>query len=469
MINKIIEFIDLNKENIIAESIKIIDLPSITKNENDVKKCLERVLELGREKGFKSYTSLKKDVGVIEYGDGEETIGVLTHVDVVGIGDIKKWKTDPFKGLFDGRYIIGRGAMDNKTLVISILYSIFALKELNIKSKKKIQLIIGTKEEMEWGDMENYKKEFKLPDYGFTPDGSFPIQNKEKGYADVELEFEKDNSDNEVNIINIKSGDSVNTIPSFGRAEIHINDLSDYKDTIDKISSLKDTKVEMMERNNIKIEVKGVSSHSSLPQNGDNAAEKLIDVLSMFKGLSKATLNFIKMISEISKVKHTEELGTQKDLCYYKGEYIGYTTTVPTVIKKRLHHYIVNINIRHKYGITREKIISFFEKNRKKYRYNYTINNYQDPILVNKNKKFLKLMAESYELITGEKSNFILANGTSYAKSMNNIVSWGPVFPGEKDTCHQENEKIDIDSLIKATKIYSVFLYKAINHLENLS
>jgi succinyl-diaminopimelate desuccinylase len=32
--------------------------------------------------------------------------------------------------------------------------------------------------------MDEYVKQYPLPDYGFTPDGSYPICNIEKGYID---------------------------------------------------------------------------------------------------------------------------------------------------------------------------------------------------------------------------------------------------------------------------------------------
>ena len=77
----------------------------------------------------------------------------------------------------------------NKGPIISALYAMEAIRKLNIPVKKKIQLIIGTQEEVEWTDMYEYVKKYSLPDYGFTPDGQFPICNKEKGYADIVFKF----------------------------------------------------------------------------------------------------------------------------------------------------------------------------------------------------------------------------------------------------------------------------------------
>ena len=64
-------------------------------------------------------------------------------------------------------------------------------------------------------------------------------------------------------------------------------------------------------------------------------------------------------------------------------------------------------------------------------------------------------MAAAYEEVTGLKNEFTLAYGGSYAKAMPNIVSWGPVFPGDEDTCHETNEYIRLDRLMSITKIFA--------------
>ena len=81
-------------------------------------------------------------------------------------------------------------------------------------------------------------------------------------------------------------------------------------------------------------------------------------------------------------------------------------------------------------------------------------------VFVSKEKPFLKVLAEAYEEVTGLRNQFTLAHGGSYAKAMPNIVSWGPIFPSEEDTCHEINEYISIDSLIKNTKTFAYSIAK---------
>jgi succinyl-diaminopimelate desuccinylase len=43
--------------------------------------------------------------------------------------------------------------------------------------------------------------------------------------------------------------------------------------------------------------------------------------------------------------------------------------------------------------------------------------------------------------------------GGTYAKAMPNVVAFGPIFPGQTYTIHEENECWSIEDLVKNVKI----------------
>lgn len=178
-------------------------------------------------------------------GQGEETMGILVHLDVVGIGDREKWTNDPFEGVQCDGYLWGRGTEDDKGAAIMSLYAMKAVQELNLPMHGKVWLIVGTSEEGKWTDIASFKKEFPVPNYGFSPDGRFPIFNIEKGYADITLDFFRDGKRE---IKKLHAGDSPNTIPS--KAKITLPDGKN-------------------------VTVHGKATHSSVPKSGDNAIIKL--------------------------------------------------------------------------------------------------------------------------------------------------------------------------------------------------
>ena len=136
------------------------------------RKALDYMLELGRREGFevKDYDGY---AGVISYGDGEESVGVLAHLDVVPVG--VGWSKDPFAAEIIDGYMFGRGTLDDKGPAMSGFYALKMLKDKGIKLNRKVMLILGCDEESGMECMEYYTKHGEIPTLGFTPDADFPV------------------------------------------------------------------------------------------------------------------------------------------------------------------------------------------------------------------------------------------------------------------------------------------------------
>ena len=119
----------------------------------------------------------------------------------------------------------------------------------------------------------------------------------------------------------------------------------------------------------------------------------------------------------------------------------------------------MNINGRTAYGTSGDEVLDRFRQFAQAA--GGTINdcNILPAVFVSKEKPFLQALASAYEDITGQKNEFTLAYGGSYAKAMPNIVSWGPIFIGEEDTCHQPDEYISCKSLMDNAKIFAQALF----------
>lgn len=149
-----------------------------------VKAALEKALELGRRLGFRS-VNLDNQIGYVEYGQGDDYVCAMGHVDVVPVGD--GWKQPPFSGYMEDGIIYSRGILDNKGPIITCLYGLYALKELGIKPKHKIRIIFGCDEESGFEDLKYYLEREKPPVYGFTPDCKFPVVYAERGRAVIRV------------------------------------------------------------------------------------------------------------------------------------------------------------------------------------------------------------------------------------------------------------------------------------------
>ena len=125
--------------------------------------ALNAFLEIGKRDGFET-ENFDNWAGHIEYGEGEELLGVLGHVDVVPVGT--GWETDPFEPVIKDDRIYARGSSDDKGPTVAAYYALKMIRDLELPVSKRIRVIIGTDEESGWGCMDHYLKVAETPDFG---------------------------------------------------------------------------------------------------------------------------------------------------------------------------------------------------------------------------------------------------------------------------------------------------------------
>ena len=76
----------LERDKMIRDLKGLIDIPSISSDKAAVEEALDYVLKLGEQMGMRCEKVADGQVGIIEIGQGDETFGILTHVDVVNDG-----------------------------------------------------------------------------------------------------------------------------------------------------------------------------------------------------------------------------------------------------------------------------------------------------------------------------------------------------------------------------------------------
>lgn len=442
---KLKQTIEIKKEAMIADLAGFIQIPSISGDSDQVKRGLEYILGLAEEMGFD--TDIKADgrVGVISMGEGTETIGILTHVDVVPPGELSAWNSDPFTLTeFEGR-LYGRGTIDDKGPIIACLYAMKAVKDCGHQMHKKVQLLIGTQEEIQWSDMEAYVRENPLPDYGFTPDGEFPICNIEKGDMDLLLHFplRENVSEDGWYLTDLQAGTANNIVPEYCKAV-----LTEYRNG---------------ERIHEKtVEAIGKSVHSCQPEKGENAvfimAEKLGNADLKENRLSAILQELRGKLSDV----YGRAMGIYSRSEYYNGEFVHRNVLSPTVFHIEEEVLTVNVNIRFAYGSQPEEIVNHFRRLAEYMGGTLEISSLQPAVYVSQERPFLRAFAEAYEEGCGRKNQFSLEYGGTYAKAMPGIVSWGPAFPEEEDTCHEVNEYIRTDTLLSSGKIFAIALAKIV-------
>ncbi len=206
MEEKIIQKVEENAQ-IMIDSIKtIVRMPSVeTKAEEnapfgkDIALTLDETLKLAESLGFQT-TNLDHYIGWAQYGEGDDYIGIIGHLDVVSVGE--GWKHPPFSAYEENGYIYGRGILDNKGPILSCLYALYAIKELHIELKRPIRILFGCDEESGFLDLEYYLKYQKPPVMGWTPDCKYPVVYAERGRAVIEISTNQNNLDEFFTFVN---------------------------------------------------------------------------------------------------------------------------------------------------------------------------------------------------------------------------------------------------------------------------
>ncbi len=415
-----------HRDDILRDTGTLIAFKSRTCDRQTTLEALRFVIEKAKGMGMRTCYGKASDCGWIEIGEGSETIGILAHVDVVDPGDIEKWPNDPYEMVVteDG-FVHGRGIVDDKGPVIVSLYVLKSLLEENIPLRRRIRLIVGTSEEDVWTDMEHYVEEFGMPDFGFSPDGDFPIYNIEKGYCDIHMTFSENGRLAE--ILEARAGESPNSVPS--RAVLR---LEGEKEQV----------------------FSGRAVHSSEPQNGDNA------ILKLARAAADKGFLFGKFILRMFPDEFASGLVLDDGTDKFNGIYVSRTISCPTVMRRNDDGIFLNVNIRSRYGVDKNWIDEAFARHAKEYGYTYVFHEFTAPMMVDPRLPFMQEMMEVYRRYdpAGE---FLVAGGASYAASMKNCVSFGPVFPGEISPAHMEDERTSIESMMRAAELYTVYLASA--------
>ncbi|MBA7539861.1 hypothetical protein ES705_32146 [subsurface metagenome] len=76
------------------------------------------------------------------------------------------------------------------------------------------------------------------------------------------------------------------------------------------------------------------------------------------------------------------------------------------------------------------------------------------PLYVPEDHFMIKILSKVYEEVTGTKAELLSIGGGTYARALDNMVAFGPLFPGRQILAHQKNEFLYLEDIVKMTKVY---------------
>ena len=451
---------------------------------------LDYVLDVGRQMGFSTRRAAGGLVGILEYGRGQETVGALIHLDVVPPGALADWQRPPFSGAIADGTVFGRGAQDDKGALVGVLWGAKILIDNGMTFDRRLRIILGTKEETSFEDVDAYFREEAAPDFGIVPDGPFIIRG-ESGYADLAYAFSgfaaTPDGERRDRAVYWAGGTAINSVPDLSyvvfrtsdreaaRAEIEaliaqvtveftrgnkVPDLS----VVDYETFVRDQNLDDVPPGDLVLVSHGQSAHSSIPASGRNA---IVEVALVGARMGALTANAFRDAFAFVD----ERIGLTTDGSGFGlnpgGPTQAFATTasldlVSTNVADEQAELAINFRVGSAnsaqeitqkssavaadYGATTRQIGRTFDS------YYYADD---DPLL--------RLVVDSYREVRGADPLLLPVGATTYVKAAPNLVSYGPVELVEDGLYfHLPNEQMPTRSLTRNAVFYAHVLQRLI-------
>ncbi|HEX4348393.1 MAG TPA: dipeptidase [Vicinamibacterales bacterium] len=166
---RVIDFINVNREKYLEELKALLAIPSISalpQHKGDVVRCAEWCADEMRRVGLQNVTLLETPGFPIVYGDwlgapGAPTILFYGHYDVQPVDPVELWESPPFEATVRDGEIFARGAADDKGQVFMHLKAVEAHLKQTGKLPVNIKFMLEGEEEVGSAHLDDFIRAHK--------------------------------------------------------------------------------------------------------------------------------------------------------------------------------------------------------------------------------------------------------------------------------------------------------------------
>ncbi|MCT8137273.1 dipeptidase PepV [Anaerobacillus sp. CMMVII] len=454
------EEVELRKENLLKDTCGLLKIKSVLDEKGatanapfgeEINKALLFMLQKGEETGFDT-KNVDGYAGHIEFGAGEELVGILGHIDVVPEGD--GWSNDPYGAEIRDGKIYARGAIDDKGPTMAAFYGMKIINELGLPLSKRVRLIIGADEESQWRCVDRYFQTEEMPSIGFAPDADFPIINAEKGICDFEIVFPNGSESGTLRFF--EAGRRFNMVPDFATATLHTNKTEELREQFSLFLQQNQLQGETtVNGKELTFTLFGISAHGMEPNKGINAGIYLAHYLQSLQ-IEGSGADFVAFIDQHF---YNDSRGAKFGL-EYEDEQTGPLTMNLGTMKFEENSGKLGVNWRYPVTYNFEAGLMALEAIIAENGLVIDLKTHAKPHYVKEDHPLIQKLQQVYERQTGEKATLLSTGGGTYARSLKAGVAFGALFPGRPELAHQKDEYIEVEDLLKATAIYAEAIYE---------
>ena len=413
-------------------------------------------------------------------GSGPEEFGILTHADVVPVV-ADEWvlddgtKLDPFQLTRVGGNLYGRGSIDDKGSIATVLFALKAVKESGLPLARTIRLMIETTEETGGDAMKYYRAKTTLPEYNIVLDSKYPAVVAEKGSGALRASFplQSTASTGATAITAMAGAASANAVPQTATARLQGGHLADVAARLNAAKGAFVAKYQpqggafsidvAQDGGAVVVKVTGASAHGSRPEEGVNPLPRLALFLKE-SGLALAPNGYAQAVRYLTDLYGTDYLGRTMGLAY-SDDFMGPLTMSPNVIREKDGKVDVLVNVRMPRGNTPEALAKATTERIKAWGAQAGVlvevdHNQGNWMARDPQGAWLATLLNTFGDTTGLEAKPVPTAGSTTAKLMPNAINFGPAMPGKKYTAHNAKEFKEVADLDADMQMFTEMLVR---------
>ena len=453
LLPRIEEYLAAHRQEMVDNLKALVSIPSVSQEAGGAHpfgdgcaQVLDKALEIARAKGLTT-TNHDYYYGTACYGQGDKTIGVFAHLDVVPEGN--DWMYAPYQPVEKDGWLIGRGSADNKSAAIAGIYIAHCLQTLGLPLRSRISLFLGCNEEKGMQDIERYAKEQPMPDFSIVPDTHFPVCHGEKGILEADFRCPTPFT----TITGFQGGLASNMVPDRATATLACDEAT-AQAALDHAAAHSDIAASYND-GLLTFTATGVSAHAAYPTGSRSAIGMLARLLLDCPGVSESDRATMAFVAKTLSDNHGQAMGIA-----FSDEPSGKLTCISGLARLVDGCLELNFNIRypvtHKGELVIAGICGYFAA----LGWQETGCHDSGPAYLPKDDPKVVQLCDIYHQLTGKDATPYVMGGGTYSRHLRNAIGFGmesdreTPLPAGHGGVHQPDEALYIDDMLEAIKIY---------------
>jgi len=400
-------------------------------------------------------------------GDSGDRLGLVTHADVRP-ADATAWAGDPF--VLDTRSepgrLLGRGVEDDKGPLAAAIYSMKALADSSVPTRRRVELIISLTEESDWTPFREFLGRWVPPQLNIALDAVYPVVTAEQGsgtiYVTLPPEAQPPRPNAGARLVSVTGGRFGSQIPADAEALV-IGAGSDLAGTLlDHVDRSVEVTVDIEATDDtLRVRTRGIAAHSSTPWEGRNALTHLAALLGTHRWPATPAATMVRFINDLVGTGHYgERFGTVA----YAHDFMGpLTLALTTLAPADGGGLLAGLNIRRPVGRSRDEVEATIRATldgwsaRTDSPLAYTLD-IGEPYHL-ESAPHIPVLLDIFRFYSGrDAAGPISIGGGTQARLVPNGLNFGPAMPDEPYTGHSEHEFMTVDRLRLSLEMYAAVL-----------